>query len=96
MTGLLAIVADFGAARVTVSSGGSTAAVSVVAAVAVTATVATAVGSAVLRRVVLVRLLGELDREAGTAKVGVVQLLDRLLRILLVLVIDECVVALLR
>ena len=66
MTGLLAIVADLGAAGVTVSSGRA-AAVSVVA--TVTATVATAVGSAVLGGVVLVRLLGELDGDAGTAKI---------------------------
>lgn len=58
MAGLLAIVADLGAAGVAVSSGRA-AAVSVEA--TVTASVATAVGSAVLGGVVLVRLLGELD-----------------------------------
>jgi hypothetical protein len=66
VTGLLAIVADLGAAGVAVSPGRATA-VSVEAAVA--ASVATAVGSAVLGGVVLVRLLGELDRDAGTAKI---------------------------
>ena len=63
MPWLLTVVADFGAARVAVASR-RTAAVSVVA-----ATVATAVGSAVLGGVVLVRLLGELDGDAGTAKI---------------------------
>jgi len=66
VAGLLAIVADLGTARVTVSPGRATA-VSVEA--AVTATVATAIGSAVLGGVVLVRLLGELDGDAGTAKI---------------------------
>jgi hypothetical protein len=58
VAGLLAIVADLGATGVAVSPG-RTAAVSVEA--TVTAAVATAVGSAVLRGVVLVRLLRELD-----------------------------------
>ena len=88
MPRLLAVVADLGAARVAVASR-RTAAVSVVA-----ATVAPAVGSAVLRRVVLVRLLAELHRNARTAKVTVVQLLNCLVRILLILVIYEGVVAL--
>lgn len=90
MTGLLAVVADLGAAGVAVSPGRA-AAVSVEGAVAVAA----AVGSAVLRRVVLVRLLRELDRDARTAKIGVIQLLDRLVGVLLVLVIYEGVISLL-
>lgn len=88
MPGLLTIVADFGAARVAVASRRTTA-VPVVA-----ATVATTVGSAVLRRVVLLRLLAELHRDARTAKVTVVQLLNSLVRILLILVIYEGVVTL--
>lgn len=66
MTGLLAIVADLGAAGVAVSSGRA-AAVSVEATVA--ATVATAVGSAVLGGVVLLRLLGELDGDARAREI---------------------------
>jgi hypothetical protein len=66
VAGLLAIVADLGATGVAVSPGRA-AAVTVEA--AVTATVATAVGSAVLGGVILVRLLGELDGDAGTAKI---------------------------
>ena len=88
MPGLLTVVADLGAARVAVASRRTTA-VSVVA-----ATVATTVGSAVLRRVVLLRLLAELHRDARTAKVTVVQLLNSLVRILLILVIYEGVVTL--
>jgi hypothetical protein len=88
MPGLLTVVADLGATRVAVASRRTTA-VSVVA-----ATVATTVGSAVLRRVVLLRLLAELHRNARTAKVTVVQLLNSLVRILLILVIYEGVVTL--
>ncbi len=91
MTGLLAIVADLGATGVAISSGRA-AAVSVVA--TVTATVATAVGSAILGSVVLVRLLGELDCEARALEISTVQLLDCLLGVLLVLVINEGVISL--
>ena len=85
---LLTVVADLGAAGVAVASGRATA-VSVEA-----ASVTTAVGSAVLRRVVLLRLLAELHRDARTAEVTVVQLLNCLVGVLLILVIYEGVVAL--
>lgn len=88
MPRLLTVVADFGAAGVAVASGRA-AAVSVEA-----ASVTTAVGSAVLRRVVLLRLLAELHRDARTAEVTVVQLLNCLVGVLLILVIYEGVVAL--
>lgn len=87
MAGLLAIVAHLGATRVTVSSGRATA-------VSVESTVAAAVGSAVLGGVVLLRLLGELNGDAGAAKIGIVQFLDCLIGILLILVINEGVISL--
>jgi hypothetical protein len=87
VTGLLAIVADLGSAGVAVSSGRAAATVSV-------ESVATAVGSAVLGSVILLRLLAELNGDARSIEITVVQFLDRLIGVLLFLVVNEGVISL--
>lgn len=87
MTRLLAIVADLGSAGVAVSSGRAAA-----AAISVES-VATA-WSAVFSSVILLRLLAELNGDARSIEITIVQFLDCLVGIFLVLVVNEGVISL--
>ena len=86
VTGLLAVVADLWGATVTVSSGR--------AAASVETAIASAIGPSVLGGVVSIALFAELNGDALASELPLVKLLDRLICLLLILVINEGVVAL--